>query len=115
MTEAGMKTGTPVPVQITPEAEQHVAALGRGGELERMIEHAGRTMAGLRHLRVTLEQPQEESDEPRVVLWAYKGKRGPGHDPAAEQFGAWKVNAFPPDVCRHFVLLTVFGDAPGGR
>src|SRR5437667_12867683 len=97
-----------VPLTITPEATAHVAELGMQREFEQMLEHTLQTVPGLRSIEVTLEYNPETGDDPRVVIWSYMEDRGPEYDPTGEEWGAWKVTTFPPEVCEHFVMLTVW-------
>ena len=101
-----MATAT-VPLTITPEAAARVAELGMQTEFERMLEHARQTVPGLRRMRVTLEQDYEGADEDGIAIWTFMKDRGLEHDRTEAEWGGWKVDTFPPDVCRHFVLLTV--------
>src|SRR5436305_1868730 len=92
---------------VTPEAAAHVAALGMQAELDRMIEHAWQTVPDLVRLRVTLELSPDGEDDPRVVLWADVESPWQKSVRTDQEYGRWEVTTFTPDVCRHFVLLSV--------
>jgi hypothetical protein len=40
--------------------------------------------------------------------------RGLNYDSTQKDWGQWLVDTFPPEVCRHFCLLTSYGDADAG-
>lgn len=106
-----MNLKTTIPLTITSEAAAHVAELGMQGAFEQMLEHARQTVPGLRAIEVTLEFNPETHDKPTVVIWSYMEDRGLEDDPTAMSWGRWKVTTFPPEVCEHFVMLTVPGAA----
>jgi hypothetical protein len=106
---------TTIPVCITPEAAGRVAELGMQVELEQMLEHTRQTVPGLRAVEVQLALPYDTGDETTLVIQATKDF--PHHltyDPTEDEWGQWKVTTFSPDVCRHFVMLTVYGTAHAG-
>jgi hypothetical protein len=105
----------PIPLKVTPEAAARVAELGMQTEFQRMLDHTFQAVPGLRAVDVTLEYDPATGDDPRVVIWARLTDRGLVYDPTAEQWGTWKVETFPPEVCQHFVLLAVFGAGHNGR
>jgi hypothetical protein len=107
-----MNVSVTVPVEVSPEAAAHVAGLGMVAELDRMLEHTGQAVSGLRRLRVVLDPGYEPEEEPVLVI---EGYRTPQPDRVEDrtrwEWGGWKVRTFPPDVCRHFTLL--LPDEPG--
>jgi hypothetical protein len=72
-----------------------------------MFEHAQRTLPDLRALEVTLDYDPDDPREPTVVLNMYR-TAGPGHDAVPRQWRAWMARTFPPQVCQHFALVTVY-------
>ena len=104
---------TTIPVIVAEDAAARVAGLGLRREFEQMIEHAKRTAPGLRAIRVTLEyDPVCPSNEPQVVIQVHR------HDLSSEEawtdqtdwdWGGWQVTTFPPEVCQHFVMSSVYG------
>jgi hypothetical protein len=106
---------TSTQTEISPEAAAHVAALGMQAEFDQMVAHAWQTLPGLSRIHVTLEPPYDTGDEPGVVLWAYLTIPWQQSVRVAEEYIRWEVTTFPPDVCRHFSLLTVPGDSSDGR
>ena len=76
--------------------------------LQRMIKQAQQGIPGLRRIDV-LCSPQVEGGEIALVLEAYcTAETFDLHRPAWEAWSDWKVNAFPPDVHRHFALLITY-------
>jgi hypothetical protein len=106
-----------IPIVVNEDAAARVAELGMQRELEQMLEHARQVVPDLRALRVTLEHdPARPEDEPQVVLWAYRDKPRPedlSSDRTDSDYAAWKIRTFPPEVCAHFVMLSVYGAADG--
>jgi hypothetical protein len=105
--ECPVNLKTTVPLTITPEATAHVAELGMQREFEQMLERALQTVPGLQSIKVVLTYNPETGDDPRVVIWSYMEDRGLEYDPTEDEWGRWKVTTFPPEVCEHFVMLTV--------
>ena len=107
---------TTVPITTTADAEAHVADLGLRRELDQMVEHTLRHAPGLRALLVTLEHdPACPDAAPRVVIWARRDDVSDeaGFDHTDWDWGGWQAATFPPEVCFHFVMLSVYGDADG--
>ncbi len=105
---------TTLPVSVTPEAAERVADLGMRAELERMLEHTRQTVPGLKSIEVQLTLPYDTGDETSIVIEARMDYRQLPYDPTEDEWGAWKVRTFPPDVCRYFVMMTVYGPAHEG-
>jgi hypothetical protein len=97
-----------VPLTISPEAAARVAELRMQRELEQMLEHTHRSVPGLRSLRVMLERDWD-GDDPGVIIEATMDDPHLADDPTEREWGAWKVTTFPPEVCWHFTMLTVYG------
>ena|SRR5438309_1166588 len=97
-----------VPVTVTPEAAARVAELGMQAELERMLEHTRRAVPGLRAIEVQLALPYDTGNEDSVVIEASRPNSHLAHDPTDSDWGRWKVATFPPDVCRYFVMMSVY-------
>jgi hypothetical protein len=108
-----MSTAT-IPVTVTPEAAARVAELGMQRELDQMLEHAKQTIPGLRSILVEESPHYEAGDEEGVTIWAVMHPPNPGEDRTEWQWGRWVTGAFPPDVFRHFVLMTRY-EADHGR
>ena len=75
-------------------------------QLDQMVEQCQREVPALRSIDATLEHDPEGEDEPRIVIWCKMNDRGVEYDATEDELGAWKVTTFPPEVCRHFVILT---------
>jgi hypothetical protein len=106
-------TTQPVPVTVMEEAAARVKELGLQKEFDQMLEHTRQTVPGLRSIFVYLQPPYDTGDEPCVIIEAMMPNRGLPYNPVEDEWGAWRVNTFSPDVFRHFVMLTVYGDGHG--
>jgi hypothetical protein len=104
-----MTSTVTVPLTITAEAAARLAELGMEGDLECMLEYIRQTVTGLRRLEVILEPPYDTGDEPYITIEAFPAiSFQSAADEAENQWGAWKVRTFPPEVCRHFTLLIYY-------
>ncbi len=99
---------TTIPVTVTPEAAARIAELGMQAELERMLEHTRQTAPGLRSIEVQLALPYDTGDDTSINIEATRENPHLPYDPTDRNWGAWKVRTFPPDVCRYFVMLSVY-------
>lgn len=102
---------TTIPLTVSPEAAARVAELGMQKEFDRMLEHTRQTVPGLQAISVNLAYDPCGSDDPRVVIDVIMADPHLEDDPTGRQWGRWFVTTFPPDVCRHFVMLAGYGDA----
>jgi hypothetical protein len=104
-----------VPVTVTPEATQRVAELGLQRELQQMIEHTLQTVPGLRAVNVVIALPYDTDDETSVTIKAVRDLPDqPLADRTDSQWGEWKTQTFPPDVCWYIRMMTAYG-ADHGR
>jgi hypothetical protein len=103
-----MPADTTIPVAITPEATDYIAELGMREPFRQMLDHALRTIPGLREIRVTL-QPAYDVGMPCVLLEATKEAIPSGDDPTQREYAYWKSTTFPPQVGQHFVLVIDYG------
>jgi hypothetical protein len=101
------------PQTITPEAAEHVATLGMQAPLERMLDHTRQTVPGLHQIRVTLAEPYDAGDEPRIVIEAMLEDPRRPDDPTETTWDRWFIDHFPPDVGRHFCFLAYYVPADG--
>src|SRR5262245_24026230 len=98
-----MNLNTTIPVNITPEAAEHVAQLGMQAELEQMLQHTLQTVSGLHRIDVTLHDSYDLGDEPGVVIEAWRDPACHSPDDKTQwELGRWQVETFSPDVCWHF-------------
>jgi hypothetical protein len=102
-----MSTGT-IPITVTPEAAERVAALGMDRELGQMLEHTRRVVPGLRAIEVREALPYDTGDETTIVIEAVRDNPHLADDPTERAWGDWQCATFPPQVCQHFVLLCVY-------
>ena len=103
-----MTPATNVPVTIQPDAAQHVAELGMQAELERMLEHAQRTIPGLVRIDVWLQPEYDTGGGPCVILDFYRNDPFRLDDPTDDQWLDWRINTFSPDVLGHFSTMTTY-------
>ncbi len=103
-----MSNTTTIPATVSDEAAARIAELGVQGPFDRMVEQAVK-IPGLRRLEVSLAPAYDAGDDPRVILDAIcDGAVFDPADPTGRTFSEWKVTTFPPEVFRHFCLLTSY-------
>ena len=97
-----------VPVIVTPEASELVAALGMQDEFRRMIDHALQAIPGLEHINVVRESPYDTGSEDHIVIEGFTRKSlDNDRNQAWWQYSRWRGATFSPDVLRHFTLLLI--------
>ena len=64
-------------------------------------------MLDLQRLDVTLALPYDTGDEPGITIEATKNGSYAENDQTEQAWDEWKVNTFPPDVSRHFVMFVL--------
>ncbi len=104
-----MRTLTSVPVAVTPEAANRIGELRMHTEFDRMIEHTLEIVPGLQRIDVILVPAYDTEDEPGITIEATREGPYNKDDRTDWDWGDWFVDSFPPDVCRHFVLLSIHG------
>ncbi|SRR5579885_976566 len=109
-----MAATTEVPLTIQPDAAARVAELGLQREFDEMIEQARRMIPDLRRIEVTLAWPPDYEDDPRVIIAPIVPNLGMSHLSAEEQYVAWQIARYSPDVLRHILLMIGF-EATNGR
>jgi hypothetical protein len=102
-----MATAATIPLTISPEADAFIDEVGQRREFEAMLEHARQVVPGLRAFEVILHDTPE-TGPPGVIIWAHRDDPGPGNDPTHWRWARWVVEAYPPEVCQNFVLLSIF-------
>jgi hypothetical protein len=100
-----MSATTEVPLTIQPDAAARVAELGLQREFDEMIEQARRMIPDLRRIEVTLAWPPDYEDDPRVIIAPIVPNRGVSYLPAEQQYVAWELATYSPDVLRHILLM----------
>jgi hypothetical protein len=104
-----------VPLQVTPEAAARIAELGIQAEVDRMIEHAVKTVGGIRRVEIMLMDPYEMYDEPHLSATAYRDfALWSDSNPDVDRFGDWKIESFSPDILWRF-NLHIRADWPHAR
>src|SRR5262249_40578932 len=101
--------------EVTPEAAARIEELGIQADVERMIDHAVRTVSGIRRVEIGLEPVNEMYDEPYLSARAYRDfALASEASPEVQQFSDWKTRTFSPDVLWRF-SLHIRTDAPNAR
>jgi hypothetical protein len=100
---------TEVPVSVTPEAAARVAELGMQAPYEALLDYA-RAVSGVRLIEVTLNERYDTGDEPGVSIEAFVTGDEDTCNELDRRCASWYVQAFPPEVCEHF-LMTVSPEA----
>ena len=103
-----------VPVTITPEAAARIDELGIRAEVEQMIEHTRQAIPALKRIEVVLEDAYETWDQPYLTIYATRADAYRPEDRADREWGYWRVNTFPPEVCQHIAMLTVYESSNAG-
>jgi hypothetical protein len=101
-----MAMTTKIPCTVSLQAAARVAELGIKQGFEQMLQHALLCVPDIRRTEVTLEQPYDEDEEPRIVINASVGFReGDPINPGFQNWVAWAARTIPPDVSRHVTML----------
>jgi hypothetical protein len=105
-----MTRTTDIPITVQPDAAARVAELGMQREFQEMLDHTRQTVSDLHAIEVTLEYDPCEPGDPTVVIISYRRHVWTGDDPTDRNWGAWFVRQYSPDVVRHFVMLSCYGE-----
>src|SRR4051794_4080560 len=105
-----MPESASVPVTVTPEAAARIAELGIRSAVDRMLEHALRTIPELQQVEVVLEGPYDTHEEPYLIIRATTDRILVPGDTTESEWTDWKLTTFPPEVLEHITLLF----QPGG-
>jgi hypothetical protein len=100
-----------VPLEVTQEANAHIAKLGVQQELEQMLDWVRRNVAGLQEIRVAMSGRFPWGKiSPFVVIWASRAQPPEGipYDLIEWEWAGWKAQTFPPHVCSSFTLFCAF-------
>ncbi len=97
-----MSTTTNIPITITPEAAAYVAELGLQKEFEQMLEHARQTIPGVRSIQASYYSGYNV-DTPGIDIEATVSDYEAACE-ARDEWGVWRLTAFPPQTGEHFVL-----------
>ncbi len=100
-----MTTATEVKVTVTPEAAARVAELGFQKEFDQLIEHARKTIPGVRKIEAIMEPPDDMHPEDQVVIWIGIADEQFRNNPGVKAYKLWRVETFSPDVCWHIVTV----------
>jgi hypothetical protein len=75
----------------------------------RAIDRAARTVPGLGSIEVVLDDATAEIPV-GVVLWVHRDEVDPRSDATHRDWIDWMSATFPPEVCQHYALLSVYHD-----
>src|SRR5262249_20666116 len=103
-----------VPIAIEPDAAARVAELRMQAELDRMIEHTYSVVPNLQRINICVAEPSDVGDEFGIIIEAHRKDVPIGRDRTQWDWGTWMVSTFAPDVCRHFVMLVLYGATHAG-
>jgi hypothetical protein len=98
-------TPTTVAMDMSPEAAERIAELGIQAEVDRMIEHAVKTVDGIRRVEISLVGPYDTHDEPYLSARAYRDLAlWSGDNQELSRFSDWMIETFSPEVLWRFTL-----------
>lgn len=106
-----------IPVTVAEDAAARVAEWGMQREFEQRIEHAREGVPHLPPLRVRLAyDPERPLADPGLVIGAQRDyvPSDDSIDRTDWDYAGWLAHTFPPQVCMHVVLISVYGDAHEG-
>jgi hypothetical protein len=95
-----------VPIRIREDAQAWIAAQGMQREFEEMLAYTRRAVSGLHAVEVVLDPDPGHTIGPGIIIWSYREDATAADALVERQWGEWKVNTFPPEVCLNFVMLT---------
>jgi hypothetical protein len=102
-----------IPITISPAAADRVAQLSMQRELKQMLEHALRTVSGLRSVEVKLALPYDTDVETSITIEALLDHPNPVEDRTRWEWADWQSATFPPEVCWYIRLMTQYGTTHG--
>jgi hypothetical protein len=109
-----MTPATTVPVKISPDAEQHIAALGMQAVFEQILEYVRGHVPDLVGIAASLREPYDTGDEDVVLIEAVRTEESFSLDTKDYwELISWYVDAFHADVRRHFPLTISYGTMDG--
>jgi hypothetical protein len=110
-----MATTATIPVNISDEAAARIAELGMQREFEEMIEHAKQALPGVRWIDVTLTDSPEEPGDLRIRISPHRPPPSNLNELDRAECGYIDlfIQAFSPQVCEHFCVLSFYGDSDG--
>jgi hypothetical protein len=102
-----MAANTTTPITVSEEAKARITELGMQREFEQMLEHTLQSVPGLRAIRVELAYDPDRREDPGITIWSVRPDPAEGeYDPVDDEWGQWKIDHFPPEVCLNFVMLS---------
>ena len=110
-----MSTDTTIPVNVSEEAAEHISKLGQQEAFEQMVQYAREHFPGLHRIEVTRDDALWDSSEPGLTFHMYYPDPDPAGDldPYHRAWNDWLVDAFPPDILRHFGMIPYYRAAHG--
>jgi hypothetical protein len=106
-----MATTAELPVNLSVHAADRIVELGVWPQFKAMLDHTQHSTSGLRSISVSLDEESGGGD-PMILLIAEVeelnlSQRGTADKSTEWQWDRWAVETFPPDVLRHFCMMTV--------
>ena len=101
-------TPATTPISVDEDAAARIAELGMQREFEQMLDKAQEMVPHLRSIRVTLDEDPYGGDPLGVTIRAHRDKTDWQQDQSEDQWGAWKLETFPPEVWTQFALTTLY-------
>lgn len=100
-----------IPVTVTQEAREYADRHGLCPALEGILERAKDTIPDLVELQIEFDQyPMTQTLGILIVLRRSNRFRPASDswdfDPTNLNLWGWLISAFPPDICRHFAVLS---------
>lgn len=95
-----------MPLTITPEAADFIAAKGLQEPYRRMLDNIPLRIPGVRAIAVTLEWAFDHGDDPRLIFDVTRADPHLACDPAEGAWQRWVIATFPPEEFSHFCLLS---------
>jgi hypothetical protein len=95
---------TTMPVTITPAAAARIAELGIRSDVERMIDHAGSSIADLESIQVSLYDRYDLGEEPGLCIDLYSRRPYDRMNTDEQQLIRWLVSHFSPDTLRWILM-----------
>ncbi len=109
-----MVVASPVPVQITEEAEHFVLEMGLQEPLLRMLDEIPKRFPGVHSIDVFMEYIVDEAGRPVVTLQVPRQLPVERADPVLRQWGQWVSETFPPQVLEHLGVMPLYLEAHAG-
>ena len=99
-----------IPVQISEEAAQFIEQLGMQEPFQRMLDEIPKRFQAVHWIKVVLEHIVDEGGRPVISLDVARDYPG-RYDPSEHEYGRWKLETFPMEICEIFAVMDIYVDA----